>query len=101
MNSRDLADRIGNIDDRLVQQAERLPNYRAQHRRKVFTRFAACAAAVLLMFGSFVTGAVAFSGLLCTAYTIVNIPLNTIVPRYLLPHAYPRYLREMSPDAPV
>ena len=62
MNGRDMADRIGNIDDRLVQQAERLPNYRAQHRRRVFMRFAACAAAVLLMFGSFVTGAVAFSG---------------------------------------
>ena len=62
MNGRDLADRIGNIDDRLVQQAERLPNYRAQHRKRMFMRLAACAAAVFLMFGSFVTGAVVFAG---------------------------------------
>lgn len=62
MNGRDLADRLGNIDDRLVQQAEKIPNYRRQRRKRSLVRFAACAATVFLMFGSFVTGAVVFAG---------------------------------------
>ena len=33
MNRKQLADRIGNIDDRLVQQAEDVPNY-ARRRRE-------------------------------------------------------------------
>lgn len=61
MNSRKFADRIGNIDDRLVQQAERLPDYRAQRRRKNFMRLVSWAATLVLMVCSFVTGATVFA----------------------------------------
>ena len=56
MTSEQLSERIGNIDDKLVQQAERIPNYQKRHRRKRIGRLAACAAALLLMAGSFVAG---------------------------------------------
>ena len=55
MNRKQLADRIGNIDDRLVQQAEDVPNYarlRREKRLKRLAGMAACSGAV---------GALAFS----------------------------------------
>lgn len=61
MNSRELADRIGNMDEHLVQQAEKLPNYGARHRRKWAVRAASCAAALVLALGSFTAGAVVFA----------------------------------------
>lgn len=56
MNSRKLADRIGNIDERLVQQAQNLPNYGARRRNRVIKRIAACAATLVLMVCSFAAG---------------------------------------------
>ncbi len=61
MKKERLSEHIGNIDDRLVQQAEQIPNYARQHRRKGFTRFSAIAAVLVLMVCSFTVGAVAFS----------------------------------------
>lgn len=58
MNKEQLSERIGNIDDRLVQQAEDIPNYQKQHRVRGFKRLAACAAALALMVTSFMTGMV-------------------------------------------
>lgn len=56
MNSRKLADRIGNIDERLVQQAQNLPNYGAMRRNRVIKRLIMCAAALVLMVCSFAAG---------------------------------------------
>lgn len=56
MNREQLSERIGNIDDRLVQQAERIPNYRRRQWRKRIGQLAACAAALVLMAGSFAMG---------------------------------------------
>lgn len=56
MTREQLSERMGNIDDRLVQQAEQIPNYRKLHRRKRIRKLAACAAALALMVGSFVAG---------------------------------------------
>lgn len=56
MNKEQLSERIGNIDDRLVQQAERIPNYRKRQWRKRIRQLAACAAALVLMVGSFAMG---------------------------------------------
>ena len=56
MNKEQLSERIGNIDDRLVQQAERIPNYRKRQWRKTIRQLAACAAALVLMAGSFAMG---------------------------------------------
>lgn len=56
MNSRKLADRIGNIDERLVQQAQNLPNYGVRRRNRVIKRIAMCAATLVLMVCSFAAG---------------------------------------------
>lgn len=56
MNSRKLADRIGNMDERLVQQAQNLPNYGARRRNRVIKRIVACAAMLVLMACSFAAG---------------------------------------------
>ncbi|MDE6674558.1 MAG: hypothetical protein K2K19_07080 [Acetatifactor sp.] len=56
MTREQLSERIGNIDDRLVQQAERIPNYRKRQWRKRIRQLAACAAALVLMAGSFAMG---------------------------------------------
>ena len=61
MNKKQLSEHIGNIDDRLVQQAERISNYAAQHRQKRIRQFLAAAAALLLMVSSFSVGAIAFA----------------------------------------
>lgn len=59
MNGRQLADRIGNIDDRLIQQAQETGQKKARlsHRAR---RWAAAAAVVALMCASFGAGALAF-----------------------------------------
>ena len=56
MNSRKMAERIGNVDDRLVQQAQNIPNYGAKRRNKLMRRLSLCAAALLLMVCSFAAG---------------------------------------------
>lgn len=62
MNKKQLSEHIGNIDDRLVEQAEHIPNYRRLQRRKTVRRFAAAAAVLVLMACSFSAGALAFAG---------------------------------------
>lgn len=57
-----LSERIGNIDDRLVLQAEHIPDYGKRHRVKIFGRLAAGAAILVLMAGSFVLGMTAEAG---------------------------------------
>jgi len=52
MNRKQLADRIGNIDDRLVQQAEDVPNYARLRREKRLKRLAGMAAVLVLMASS-------------------------------------------------
>lgn len=59
MNERQLADRIGNIDDRLIQQAEGYRIVKAQRRMRILKRMGACAAAAVLAVGSFMLGRVA------------------------------------------
>jgi len=61
MNKRQLAEHIGNIDEKLVWQAEQIPDYRQQHRKKRIKGFAAIAAAAVLMVCSFSVGAFAFA----------------------------------------
>lgn len=61
MNKKQLSECIGNIDDRLVKQAEQIPDYSRQHRRKWIKRFTAVAAAVVLAVCSFSAGAIAFA----------------------------------------
>ncbi len=71
MKKEQLSERIGNMDDRLVQQAEHIPNYARQHRQKRFKRFTAIAAVIALMICSFTVGAVAFA-----KETVVEVPVE-------------------------
>lgn len=61
MNKNQLSQHIENIDDRLVQQAEKIPNYVTQHRQKRLRQLLATAATLVLMISSFVVGATAFA----------------------------------------
>ena len=72
MTSKQLSDRIGNIDDRLVQQTEQGPNNGGQsqiqkketvimRQKKGFKSLVAVAAVIALMVCSFCVGAVAFA----------------------------------------
>ena len=61
MNTKQLSEHIGNIDDRLVQQAEKIPNYASWHRRKRIRQLLAAAAVLVLMVSSFSVGAIAFA----------------------------------------
>lgn len=61
MNKKQLSEHFGNIDDRLVQQAEIIPNYAAQRRQKRIRQLLATAAALVLMFSSFSVGAIVFA----------------------------------------
>lgn len=71
MNEKQLSEHIGNIDDRLVQQAETIPDYAAQHRQKRFKRFLAAAAVLVLMVSSFSAGSIAFA-----REIIVEVPVE-------------------------
>ena len=53
MNKKQLSEHIGNIDDRLVQQAEIIPNYVARRRQKRIRQLLATVAALVLMFFGF------------------------------------------------
>lgn len=61
MNKKQLLEHIGNIDDRLVKQAEQIPNYTALYRQKRFRQLVSIAATIALMVCSFTVGAVAYA----------------------------------------
>lgn len=61
MNNKQLSEHIGNIDDRLIQQSEKIPNYMAACRQKMIRRLLALAATLVLMFSSFSVGAIVFA----------------------------------------
>lgn len=61
MNPRQFSHRIGNVEDRLVQQAQELPDYGRRRRNLRFKRVLALAAVVALMACSFTVGALAKS----------------------------------------
>ncbi len=67
MNKKQLSGHIGNIDDRLVEQAEKIPNYRQMHHRQTIRRFITAAAAFVLMACSFCAGAFAHA-------TVAEVP---------------------------
>ena len=71
MNKKQLSEHIGNIDDRLVEQAEKIPNYRQLHRRQTLRRFITAAAAFVLMACSFSAGAFAFA-----RETVIEVPIE-------------------------
>lgn len=61
MNKEQLSQRIGNMDDRLVAQAEHVPNYGRQRRSGLRRKIAGIAAVIVLMACSGAVGALAFS----------------------------------------
>ncbi len=71
MNKKQLSEHIGNMDDRLVEQAEKIPNYRQLHHRQTTRRFITAAAAFALMVCSFSAGALAFA-----RETVVEVPVE-------------------------
>ena len=71
MNKKQLSGHIGNIDNQLVEQAEKIPNYRQIHNRKTIRRFATVAAAFVLMACSFCAGAFVFAH-----ETVVEVPVE-------------------------
>lgn len=71
MNKKQLSGYIGNIDDRLVEQAEKVPNYSKLHHHKIIKRFITVAAAFVLMVCSFSAGAFAF-----VHETMVEVPIE-------------------------
>lgn len=79
MNRRQLSDRIGNIDDQLVEEAQ----YRQHKKTGGFRRFLAVAAAAALMAASFTVGALAFSREVPVEQETIEIPdigLTLILP---------------------
>ena len=71
MNKKQLSEHIGNIDDRLVQQAEQIPNYLAQYRQRRIKQLLSVAAAFILMLSGFGVGAVVFA-----REIIVEVPIE-------------------------
>ena len=71
MNEKQFSYRIGNVNDKLVQQAEQTPNYGREHRKRSLRQLVAIAATVALMVCSFTVGAVAFA-----KETIVEVPVE-------------------------
>ena len=61
MKSEQLSQRIGNIDDRLIEQAESVPDFGRARRIRSIRRAVTIAAAVALMVGSFAVGAYALN----------------------------------------
>lgn len=48
MNEKQFSDRIGNVNDKLIRQAEQIPNYRRGHRRRSIRQLATIAAVIAL-----------------------------------------------------
>ena len=61
MKREQLSNRIGNIEDRLVEQAESAPNFGRQRRNRSIRRMVSIAAVLVLMVGSFTIGAIALA----------------------------------------
>ena len=61
MKREQLSNRIGNIEDRLVEQAENAPNFGRQQRNRNIRRMVSMAAVLVLMVGSFTIGAIAMA----------------------------------------
>lgn len=79
MNKEQISEYIGNIDDRLVEQAEQIPDYKRQYRQKRIKRFMAAAAIFVLMVCSFSAGAIVFAHEQETV-TLEEIGLTMILP---------------------
>ena len=73
MNKKQLSEHIGNIDDRLVQQAESIPNYAKQRRHKRLKQLLSMAAVLILMISSFSLGAIAFAREMPAAQEILEL----------------------------
>ena len=71
MNEKQFSDRIGNVNDKLVQQAEQTQNYGREHRKRGIRQLVAIAATIALMVCSFTVGALAFA-----KETIVEVPVE-------------------------
>lgn len=71
MNEKQFSDRIGNVNDKLVQQAEQTPNYGREHRKRGIRQLVAIAATIALMVCSFTVGALTFA-----KETIVEVPVE-------------------------
>lgn len=71
MNEKQLSEHIGNIDDQLIEKAEKVPNYRQRHHRQTMRRFLTAAAVLMLMVCSFSAGAFAFA-----RETVVEVPVE-------------------------
>ena len=71
MNKEQLSQRIGNMDDRLVAQAEHVPNYGRQRRSGLRRKIAGIAAVIVLMACSGAVGALAFS-----RETVTEVPVQ-------------------------
>jgi len=61
MKPNQFSHRIGNIEDRLVEQAENVPNFRRKRQNRSLMRVASIAAVLVLMVGSFAVGAIAMA----------------------------------------
>ena len=61
MKREQLSNRIGNIEDRLVEQAENAPNFGRQRRNQSVRRMVSVAAVLVLMVASFTVGAIAMA----------------------------------------
>lgn len=79
MNKEHLSEYIGNIDDRLVEQAEQIPDYKRQYQQKRIKRFMAAAAVFVLMVCSFSAGAIVSAHEQETV-TLEEIGLTMILP---------------------
>lgn len=61
MNKKQLSERIGNIDESLISQAEKIPNYEALHRQKRRRQLLAAVVALVFMISGFTLGATVFA----------------------------------------
>lgn len=61
MNKKQFLEHIGNIDESLICQAEKIPNYAALHRQKRRRQLLAAAVALFFMISGFAMGATAFA----------------------------------------
>lgn len=61
MTEKQFSDRIGNVNDKLIRQAEQIPNYRQGQRRRSVRQLVTIAAVIALMVCSFSIGALAFA----------------------------------------
>lgn len=96
MNERQFADRIGNIDDRLVEEAR----YLRYRRGGGLRRFLAAAVAAALMAASFTVGALAFSREVPAEQETIELPGIGLT--LILPDSWKgRYGVEMNEDGSV